>query len=90
MKMKSPTLDGSIGYIIDCYSPYNKNENVVKTFRMRGQTLCIRTITKFKWGQPLFPEKDIEDDYTYYKVYDTLEEAEQYVRELKQLEGINI
>lgn len=79
--------DTSIGYIIDNYSPYQKNSDVVAVFKIYGITYCIREVKQFEWGQPVFPEKDLEDDYTNYHVYDTLEKAEAYVNYLKRLDG---
>lgn len=85
--MKKPMPDISVGYIIDNYSPYQKNSNVISTFKIHGIQYCIREIEKFKWGQPIFPEKNIEDDFNNYYVYDTVEEALSYVNYLKKLEG---
>lgn len=80
----------SIGFIIDHYSPYQKNKNVISIFKIHGISYCIRQINEFDWGQPLFPEKNIDDDFDSYCVYDTIEEAEGYVRYLKQLDGSRI
>lgn len=79
--------DSSIGFIIDNYSPYNNNKNVVKTFHLYGQPYCIRQIEQFEWGQPQFPEKDIDDEFLYYHVYTTLDEALEYIHEQKIMEG---
>ena len=80
-------LDTSIGFIIDNYNKFHKNDNVVKVFHLYGKSYCIRRVENFNWGQPDFPEKDIEDEYLVYHVYNTLEEAEKYVSELRHLGG---
>lgn len=82
--------DTYTGYIIDAYNKYAINDNVVSIFNLYGKPFCIRQINKFDWGQPIFPEKDIEDDYSIFCIYDTQEDAEQYVRNLKYLEGVNV
>lgn len=78
----------SYGYIIDVYSPYHKNYNVISTFTIYGKKYCIRKIDEFEWGQPTFPEKDLEDNYTQFHVYNTLEKAKKFVRQLKEIEGV--
>ena len=80
----------SDSFVIDVWTPYHKNENVCKVFTLYGKKYCIRKIDSWEWGQPIFDEKDIEDDYTSYRIYSTLEEVEAYIRELKQAEGVII
>lgn len=87
--MKRPSQDVSIGYIIDLYNKFSRNDNVVSTFKIHGQEYCIREITTFEWGKPIF-DKNIDDDFDSYCVYDTIEEAKGYVRYLKQLDGSRI
>ncbi len=77
----------SVGFIIDSCSPYSKNLNVVTTFKIHGKIYCIRRIDKFEWGQPIFHAKSIEDEFSNYCVYDTVEEALGYIKYLKKLEG---
>ena len=85
--MKSALREPSIGYIIDLYSSFDKNENVISTFKIYGVTYCVREVNKFEWGQPVFPEKRIENDYDWYYVYDSLEKAQEYVKYLRRIEG---
>lgn len=85
-KMRKPSQDISIGYIIDLYNKFARNENVVSIFKIHGQEYCIRAITEFEWGKPVF-DKSIDDDFDSYCVYDTIEEAKGYIRYLKQLDG---
>lgn len=78
--------DISVGYIVDSYNEFARNEDVVRVFKIHGIPFCIRAVTKFKWGQPIFKDKPIDDDYTIYCVYDTLEEAENFVAQIKTME----
>ena len=87
MKRRSVLREPSIGFIIDLYSPYQKNQNVAEVFKIHGIPYCIREIEKFEWGQPQFPEKNIEDEFNYYHVYATKDEALKYIHELKRIEG---
>ena len=88
--MKSVSREPSTGFIIDNYSTYQRNNNVISVFKIHGVPYCIREINEFDWGQPVFPEKNIEDDFNYYHIYDTIEEAQEYIRYLKYLEGSRI
>lgn len=88
--MKNASREPSIGFIIDNYSPYQRNNNVISTFKIHGIPYCIREINEFDWGQPIFPEKSIDDDFNNYHIYETIEEAQNYVRYLKHLEGSRI
>lgn len=89
MKMKKPSQDISRGYIIDLYNQFARNENVVSTFKIHGQNYCIREITQFEWGHPVF-DRNIDDDFDNYCVYNTIEEAQGYIKYLKRLEGSRI
>ena len=90
MRRKKRMRETSYGYIIDVYNNFHHNYNVVSTFNLNGHKYCIRRIEDFEWGQPVFPEKDIDDNFTQFYVFNTLEKAEKFVRELKELEGILI
>lgn len=85
--MKKPLQDTSPAYIIDLYQKFSSNKNVLYVFKLHGQEYCIRQIDKFDWGQPVFPEKPIDDDFTYYHIYNSLDEARAYIRYLKDLEA---
>jgi len=87
MRRKNALREPSIGFIIDLYSPYQKNNNVIQVFKIHGISYCIREINHFEWGQPQFPEKNIDDDFNCYHVYATKEEALQYIHDLKRIEG---
>lgn len=87
--MKNVSHESSKGYIIDLYNRFAKNENVVYIFKLHGQEYCVREITQFEWGKPIF-DKNIDDDFDDFCVYDTLEEALGYIRYLKKLDGSRI
>lgn len=70
-------------YVIDTYSPYEKNDDVVYKFEWRDDLWCVRAIERFEWGQPQFVERPLDDEYVEYKIYDNLEDAIQYCRSLK-------
>lgn len=70
-------------YLVDTYSVYDNNADVVFVFTYCGRKWCIRRIS-LNWGLPDFPEKDWEDDYTTYRLYNTLDEAKAFVHELKK------
>ena len=74
-------------FIIDVYSKFQNNSNVRMIFSLYGKQYCIREIDALEWGQPIFKEKDLEDDYSFFQLYTTFEEAQQYVHNLKKIEG---
>lgn len=78
--------DTCTGYIIDLYNKFARNDDVIFTFFLHGQQYCIREITKFNWGQPVF-DKSIEDEFDNYWIYNTIEDAHDYIRYLKKLDG---
>lgn len=76
------------GFIIDVYSPYEKNDNdIIFTFKFHGLDMCIRKVTEFKWGKPVFHNKSIENssDFIFYRIYDNVDEAYDYIEELRKL-----
>lgn len=78
----------NVFYIIDTYSRFHKNTDVCMVFTLYSKWYCIRKITQLEWGQPIFEEKDLDDEYTNYHLFSTLDEAKLYVRSLRKLEGI--
>ena len=77
-------------YIIDLYSKYGHNKDVIQVTKINGLDLCIRKITQFEWGQPIFPDKNIKDEYTTYHIYEELEDARKYIRDLRYYASIRI
>ena len=77
-------------YIVDLYFPLHKSENynVVKTIHFRDSWYCIREVT-LEWGQPILSRTIIdEEEFKHYRIYSTIEEAEAYIHQLKEGEGI--
>lgn len=89
LRTKKVMHESSTGYIIDLYNRFAKNENVVFTFKFHGQDYCIREISQFEWGKPIF-DRAIDDSFNDFCVYDTIEEAQGYIRYLKQIDGSKI
>ena len=79
-------------YIIDNYNKFQNNKNVIDTFTIHDQPYCIRIIPvkEYDWGVPQlaeWEEQDWEIDYSYQHPYDTLEEARDFIRVMKRLNG---
>lgn len=74
-------------YILDTYSPYEKNNDVRYKFEFNNRLWCIREVSRFEWGKPQFDELPLDDTFIEYKIYDNLDEAIKYCREIK---GVNI
>lgn len=70
-------------YIIDTYSPYDKNDDVKYTFELNDRIYCVRKITEFEWGKPQFDELPLDDEFVYYQIYDNLADAIAFARTLK-------
>lgn len=74
-------------FVIDWYDRYHDKDKVRKVFFMNGRWWCLKEIT-LNWGLPIL---DTVDDTAYYgefQYYNTLEEAEEKVKELKKWEGV--
>lgn len=70
-------------YIIDVYSPYDKNEDVKYIFEYNNKLWCVREVHKFEWGRPQFDEESLDDDFLSFYIYDNLDDAITYCRSLK-------
>lgn len=74
-------------YIVDLYNKYDKDE-IVLTFKINGRDWAIKKVS-LNWGRPeLSSIEESEDPYLYFQIYETLDEAQQYVKQIKHLEGI--
>lgn len=71
-------------FIIDTYNKYQHNDNCRAVFQLHGTDYCVREVP-LNWGQPQFPEKDWDDEFTQWQLYNTLDEALEFVRKLKRL-----
>mgnify|MGYP006934494533 CR=1 FL=1 len=77
-------------FLIDTYNKFQPNKNVVSIFLVGERKFCVREIApKYDWGvqEIFFPERDYEDNYTDYHLYEKEDEAEAY---LKQIGGARV
>lgn len=72
-------------YIIDVYNNHLQPENICFTFKLNNREYCVRKCTLF-WGRPELGY--IDDEFLYFRLYSTLDEAREFVKKLKQLEGV--
>ena len=86
---KNAMQEHSAGYIIDLYNKFAKNLDVVAVFNLHGQSYCIREVTHFDWGKPVF-NQSLEDDFDHYRVYASIDEAQKYIRQLKKIDGSGV
>ena len=74
-------------YIIDLYNKFDA-KNTVSIFKINGRWWAIKKVS-LNWGKPqLNIIEENEDPYLHFHLYNTLEEAQQYVHSIKQFEGI--
>lgn len=83
-------------YIVDKYNKFQNNENVIETFTLiiagERTPYCIRKIAvkEWDWGRPVledWEEQDFEGYYSDQMAYDSLLEAQKYVRLQKRAGG---
>lgn len=70
-------------YIVDTYSPYERNKDVKYIFEYNSALWCVREVVKFEWGQPQFDELPLDSEFVEYKIYDNLNDAIKYCKGLK-------
>ena len=74
-------------YIIDVYSKFTQDK-VISIFKLYGNWYCIKEVELY-YGKPILSSlEESEDEFLHFHLYNTEEEARQYIRQLKQLEGI--
>lgn len=76
-------------YIVDVYNPYARNRNVMFRFIYHNQWWCIRRAT-LDWGIPQDTALEMDDEYSRFHLYNTYEEAMEFVRQLRKGEGLNV
>lgn len=83
MENISPTV-----YIVDIYNRFS-SDKIVSTFKVNNREYCIKEVA-LEWGTPRLSgiEEDVEQPY--FKLYNTLDEAKEYIKQLKQLEGARL
>lgn len=72
-------------YIIDSYSKYS-GDTIVSTFIINGKEYALKEV-ELNWGIPLLSSVEEDAEQPYFKLYTTIDEAKEYIRQLKQLEG---
>lgn len=83
-------MNNFYGYVVDKYSRFQKNENVLKIFVIdicgAPVTYCIRRVpAEWNWGTLCssgWKEQKFDEDYSYQKIYQTYDEAESFVNQL--------
>ena len=75
-------------FIVDNYKKYTKDK-VIFTFFINGHEYSVKEVP-LVWGVPQL--SSIEEDLAqpYFKLYNTLDEVKEYVKQLKQLEGARL
>lgn len=79
--------DRQTAFIIDEYSKYSDKDRVRSVFKINGKWWAIKEVF-LKWGHPILDS--IESDEYDYHIYSTFEEAQEYVRTIKSLEGAKL
>ena len=77
-------------YIVDVFNPYNKeqNKNVVFKCKVYNQWWAIYRV-KLEWARPILEGWPADaSEFNSYHIYNTAEEAIDFLHELKQLEGM--
>ena len=75
-------------YIIDLYQKFN-NDKIIFTFLLNGREFCVKEV-QLEWGVPQLSSIEEDLEQPYFHIYNTLEEAREYIRKLKQLEGTRL
>ena len=72
-------------YIIDLYDKFTLDK-VISTFKINGRWWAIKEVPLL-WGTPQRAKIE-DDDYISFRLYNTIDEAREYIRQIKHLEGI--
>ena len=83
MENTNPTV-----YIVDIYNRFC-SDKVISTFKVNNREYCIKEVT-LEWGAPKLSGIEEDAEQPYFKLYDTLEEVQEYIKQLKQLEGARL
>lgn len=74
-----------IVYVIDLYDKFSPDK-VISKHRINGRWWAIKEVP-LEWGIPQLSSIE-EDNPMSFHLYNTIEEAEQYVHDLKKIEGV--
>ena len=72
-------------YVIDLYNKFSPDK-VISKHRINGRWWAIKEVP-LEWGIPQLSSIE-EDNPMSFHLYNTIEEAEQYVHDLKKIEGV--
>ena len=67
-------------YIIDLYDKFTKDK-IISTFKINGRWWAIKEVSLL-WGIPQLTKIE-DDDYISFHLYNTLDEAKAYVKQIK-------
>lgn len=74
-------------FIVDVYSKFTQDK-IISTFKLNGHWYCIKEVELY-YGKPILSSlEENEDEFIHFHLYNTEEEAREYIRKLKQLEGM--
>lgn len=77
--------DNQSVFIIDLYNEFSPDK-VVDIFKVNGRWWAIKEVS-LEWGLPKISSIE-EDNLSIFQIYDTLEEAQQYMKTIKAIEGM--
>ena len=74
-------------FIIDTYSRFEQ-DNIIDIFSINSHWYAIKKV-QLNFGKPILSniEKN-EDNSLYFHIYESLDDARKYVRQIKHLEGV--
>lgn len=72
-------------FILDLYDKFSPDK-VISKFRINDRWWAIKEVP-LEWGKPQLSK--IEEDSIPYYLFETEEEAREYIRKIKHLEGAN-
>ena len=75
-------------YIIDLYDKFSRDK-VISTFYINGRWWAIKEVSLL-WGRPQLSKIEEDNEYISFHLYETKEEALEYIRKIKKLEGFKL
>lgn len=73
-------------FILDLYDKFSPDK-VISKFRINDRWWAIKEVP-LEWGEPQLSK--IEEDSIPYRLYETEDEAREYIRKIKKIEGIRL
>ena len=72
-------------FLIDIYNKFS-SDKIISTFKINNREYCIKEVG-LMWGTPMLNSIEEDAEKPFFKLYNTFEEAKEYVKQIKQLEG---